>query len=245
MVVGLSSALALAASCSPDAGPEPASATVPTAAPSDQPTPPATATPSPAPTPPARPPSTEDPGFAPPPVAEAPAGISPTGPSGPYAIPTDPAALDEAYVQGVLTALDELFGAAVRAMLASRGDFSDPAFVQPLRAGYTESEFMVMVGVFDEWVEQGFPGVRSDPGPRRRVLSEIRYASPTCLEVVVARDLSEMVEELPSGHLEPDEFVALVPAGELDDVMGLNPTPWHIIWEELFDEEIPEGKCAP
>ena len=238
-ILALAWAVLVGTACTADDEQATPSAALPTVVPSEEPAPtppPATPTPAPSPTPT----PTPSPSPEPSPTAKP---ADPDEAGDPYAVPDDPADIDEAYIQRVLDVMDELYGAAFHALYYDDAEFGDEAFVAPLQAAYTDPAFGSMVQVFDLHRGDGYPNLRADPGLRRRYVSEILFASGSCIDLVVASDFSEIAEELPDDHLQPADFTTLVQASELDDPEGLNPTPWQISNDTVLQGTKPEGRC--
>ena len=234
-VLALAWALFLGTACTADPEQPTPSAAVPTAAPSEEPAPtPTAATPTPAPSP------TPSPTPAPSPTPEP---ADPDEAGDPYAVPDDPADIDDAYVQRVLDVMDELYGAAFHALYYDDAQFGDEAFVGPLQAAYTDPAFGSMVQVFDLDRQEGFPNVQAEPAIRRRYVSEILFASASCIDLLLASDFSDVTESLPEDNMQPLGFTTLVRAFALDDSDDLNPTPWQISNDTLLDGTEPEGRC--
>lgn len=153
-----------------------------------------------------------------------------------------PAAIDEAYVQRVLTALYNLESEAVRQMVAA-GEVTPQAEALVRAANRT--------AVVDRYLESyradaadNFPRVLRPPGDQKITLDELVTVQPDCIFSRVSRDYSNVLVD--PAALDGQTFVQLLPKTADQQFGDQNPTPWIIGGSVLrADGSRPENPCAP
>lgn len=152
-----------------------------------------------------------------------------------------PAVIDEAYVERVMAALDQVLGDAIRVLGKNRKITEE--FLHHLTAIYTEDEFELHLGVFvEEGRQDGFASRTPTVGNPRTDVLRLLEATARCILAEVHRDYSATVtgEALPSAK----SFVSLVPKSAGRDHRQLNPTPWAMAFDREFSgEPEPEDWC--
>lgn len=144
-----------------------------------------------------------------------------------------PEVIDEAYLDAVLAALDEVEGEAARIIVATKR--LPPDAVDRLNAIYSDEEFQFQI---ETWVsafakDPQLSSIKPVPANRRTTVRRIITASPDCVWMEVERDDSESsaVPVTPR-----TEYVALRPLDRSNDPRKFNPTAW-MIGVEGFNED--------
>lgn len=153
-----------------------------------------------------------------------------------------PQVIDEAYLNGVLAALDDVYGEAVRIIVETKR--FPPEAADRLNAVYGDEEFEHEANT---WVQSlardpELRNFRPEPGNRKTKVERIIAASPSCVWMAVRRDRS-------ASNFDPGpdriEYVALRPLDRSNDPKGVNPTRWMITTEGYrADGSQPDNPCA-
>jgi len=98
----------------------------------------------------------------------------------PFTVPSDPADIDEAYVEAVLTELERINGDALR-LAVSEG--LSPQITELIRSIYEPTRAATEFDLLVDASIGGFPGVRVDPGDAVPSVDEILSASASCIGV--------------------------------------------------------------
>lgn len=144
-----------------------------------------------------------------------------------------PQSIDEAYLNAVLAALDEVDGEATRIIVATKR--FPPEAANLLNAIYSDERFQVQA---DAWFEAlgedpELGSIKAEPGNRRTEVQRIITASHSCVWMAVERDHSaSSVTQSPPRT----EYIALRPLDESNDRAGQNPTAW-MITADGFNED--------
>lgn len=137
-----------------------------------------------------------------------------------------PAVITPAYVDAVFRVLNHINGNAVRALVGA-GKMT-PTVTSELKAVYGPPLYDVEAEVFQAGLSQDTSNLRRPPGDRvTRVLALIT-ATPSCIFVRTATDLSA-VEIHPTGTA-ASEYWEFQPKKPGDDPTGINPTPWLLTY---------------
>lgn len=142
-----------------------------------------------------------------------------TTPPDPFTVPADPADIDEAYVEAVLTELERINGDALR-LAVSEG--LSPAITELIRSIHSPDSAALELQGYAIQATEGFPDVRPNPGDTVATVTSLLSASPSCISAEVRLDLSAVA----SGTEPIDLRVELRPqaAGA-----PRNSTPW-VYW---------------
>ena len=160
----------------------------------------------------------------------------------PFAIPADPADIDEEYVQGVVDALYEVDAAAAELILTSRSVSPE---AQRILASVYEGEVLDLE--LQGWANLlGRPGSVESfrPGKHslRHSLEDVLGRSETCLFVTATRSYEDVSVDPPQNQR---VFLGLATKDVTDDPDGLNPTPWMVFTDgvQLDPAIAPENPC--
>lgn len=135
----------------------------------------------------------------------------------PFTVPADPADIDEAYVEAVLTELERINGDALR-LAVSEG--LSPAVSDLILSVFNADLAVLQVQILVEDYSNGFAGIRRPPGDVAASVSAISVARRDCISANVILDFSAVatngVEASPTRiELRPKAADQLA-----------NPTPW-------------------
>jgi hypothetical protein len=158
----------------------------------------------------------------------------------PFAIPDDPADIDEAYLQRVVDALYAVDAMATRKIVASRA-LSD-AETRFLRAIFLEEEYDQQVDGWQQTLARG-PGMfRDPPGALAHDVTRLITVAPDCIYLEALRDFGAVTAR----DVEVSAvYLGLTPKRSPDDPGGLNPTPWMLFSDGFnLDGSVPEDPCA-
>lgn len=152
-----------------------------------------------------------------------------TTPPDPYAVP---AVIDEAYVNRVLAALDQVEGDVVRSLVANRVPQIDDT--KRLRAIYNDPQFQLELDDLVTFAKTDLSQYKVPPGNRKTTVTRVVTTKPDCIYVEASTDFSEVVRVL--AERPPDEVKAITlrPTQAGADQQDLNPTPWSITNAELI-----------
>lgn len=161
---------------------------------------------------------------------------SPT-PDDPYAVPDE---IDEAYLNRVFEALEQVIGDATRLIVAQKTyppeaddllmEVYGPDALQVVRDGWIDE--LLMDRELDSWADP--------PADKRVTVREIVHADRHCVFVETAWELEGVLKEPAPETI----YLVLMPA----DPGDANPTPWRIERQaRLAEGESAEGRnlCAP
>ncbi len=136
-----------------------------------------------------------------------------------------PEKIDEAYLNAVLAALDEVDGQATRIIFATKR--FPPEAADLLNSIYSDDAFEDESEVWFRSIadDPELKGIKPSPGNRKSEVQRIIAAAPTCVWLAVKRDHSQVnVDPGP----ERTEYLALQPLDRSNDPQGRNPTAWMI-----------------
>ncbi|HET7489456.1 MAG TPA: hypothetical protein VFJ85_16130 [Acidimicrobiales bacterium] len=158
-----------------------------------------------------------------------------------YAVP---AAIDTAYIQKVMAALDHVNGDAARRAASERA--LDGDFFQRFVSIYTDRYFKLVQRAWLQVAGDKFALLADAPRDPTTSVVRLITANPTCVFFEAKRDFSPMFREPdpPGGP----RFVALLPLDPLRNPTGYNPTPWAMNFDGHFQsgaEPTPEAACGP
>lgn len=154
-----------------------------------------------------------------------------------------PEVIDEAYVQKVVSAYDQVLGDAIRILVRDQGVSED--FLEHLLAIYTEPEFDVHQRAWRETIAQGDLAKRPEKSgdPVTTVLTLID-ATPTCVIARADRDLRATTTVEPEESPQ-DDYIVLVRKREGRDPAQVNPTPWVMSFDGFKnDNSVPRASCG-
>jgi len=150
--------------------------------------------------------------------------------------------VDEAYLNAVLAALDEVDGQATRLIYA--GKRFTPEAADLLNAVYSDEETDRHANAWLSGLaaDPELRSIKPDPGNRKTTVSRIIAATPACVWMAVERDhTSDSVDPEPPRL----EYVALRPLDRSNDPKGRNPTAWMITFDAFSsDGSEPRNRCA-
>ncbi len=174
-------------------------------------------------------------------VPTAPPETTTTAAGDPFAIPD---VIDEAYVNRVLAALDQIDGDAVRDVVA-RGTITFESNAR-VRAIYNDPEYGQQAEGLRDLLAGDSARFKAPPGNRKTTVLRLMHANAECIFAAVKVDFSQVVVSPPSTA--PDEFQALVLERTqlAADPEGLNPTGWSIRHDEVLrgGQEPKAAKCG-
>lgn len=153
-------------------------------------------------------------------------------------ISTIPAVIDEAYLNRVLAALDEVETQATR-LIAANKRVVPPAAVL-LKSIYSSDEFTILV---DGWnramlTDPETQALKADDPGRQTTVKSIISASRECVYVAVSRLF------LRTGHTLPD-YISLQPLDRTNDPEHHNPTAWMVGSSGVRnDNQQPSNPCV-
>ena len=155
----------------------------------------------------------------------------------PYAVP---AIIDEAYVNRVLAGLDQVFGDAVRIVVASRTFPADAAMsVEALYFGEVRQLVLDSVSLS---TRAGLDSFERSPGNQITIVAGLLTANPACIFAEVSRDYSDVTRDDDPAVV---QWVALERAEKFGSPSGHNPTGWVYVFDGVeSDGTGPEDPCA-
>ena len=157
----------------------------------------------------------------------------------PYAIP---AVIDTAYVNRVLTGLDEVTGDVTRLIVTSR-TIPTEAYDR-MRSLYGDDHWLQLrIDSFQTDMRRNFAGYNSDPGNPRTTVSELITTKTSCVFARVKRDYSAVG---PGATASSDKYwVAVRPLDPSRDPNGYNKTRWSLAYDGFPpDRSQPPDPCV-
>lgn len=154
-----------------------------------------------------------------------------------------PEVIDQAYVQRVVSAYDQVLGDAIRVL--KRDGALTEEFLHHLLAIYTEEEFEVHQRAWAEAVADGRLRRTPDmPGNPSTLVHHLVEATPTCIIVRADTDLRATLVDEPEESPQ-DDYIVLVRKQDGRDPQRLNPTPWVMSFDGAKnDGSVPKNSCA-
>lgn len=154
-----------------------------------------------------------------------------------------PEKIDEAYLNAVLVALDEVDGQATRIIVATKR--FPPEAADLLNSIYSDEAFDLEAEVWFDSIARDpeLKGIRPNPGNRKTIVERLISASPSCVWMAVKRDYSAR-----NFNPGPDriEYVALQILDRSNDAQRRNTTPWMITTDGYRqDGTEPSNPCRP
>jgi hypothetical protein len=137
----------------------------------------------------------------------------------PYAVP---ATIDIPYLNRVFLALDHIDGDARRMILAAKR--ITPQAADLLHSIVTDAEFKVQADIWNDFIDQGAPGMRADPGDRKTTVLRVIRAGASCVALDVQRNYNAI-------RVEPKDPSATKVSLVRRAAVPPNPTPWAIAGE--------------
>lgn len=162
-----------------------------------------------------------------------------TTPADPYAVP---AVIDDAYVNRVLAALDQVDGEAVRT-LVSVGQI-DPRVGEILRSVYNDPQY---VQELEGLTKTDLSRLKVPPGNLTRTVSRLVEIRGNCIRAEVSIDYSQVAKSPPPRPTDEVNSLTLRPTQPEADPTNLNPTPWSISDAQVLrpgQTPRPEDQCA-
>jgi len=160
-------------------------------------------------------------------------------PADPYAVP---AAIDEAYVNRVLAALDQVDGEAVRTLVSVVQ--IDPRVGEILRSVYNDPQYgQDLEGL----TKTDLSRLKVPPGNLTRTVSRLVEIRGNCIRAEVSIDYSQVAKSPPPRPTDEVNSLTLRPTQPEADPTNLNPTPWSISDAQVLkpgQTPRPEDQCA-
>lgn len=153
-----------------------------------------------------------------PPTTVAPTTTSTTAPADPFAVPDDPADIDEAYVERVINEHNRIIGDALRIELAG-GDAKE--IVDRYNAVYVREVSNELLTGFFQMTPEDLSVVRPTPGDPLGTVNEIKATSGECIIASVTQDYTTIRIDDPA----PLQTVVLLRRND-SAISALNPTGW-------------------
>ncbi len=173
------------------------------------------------------------------PAATIPPSTASSVPADPYAVP---ATIDEAYVNRVLAALDQVEGDVIRSLLANRVPQVDDT--ARLRAIYNDPQFQLELDGLIQSANTDLSEYRTPPGNRKTRVTRLLAARPNCIFLEADKDFSEVVRIPPPSPPDEVDVITLLPTQPEADPKDLNPTPWSIKNAEIIKSgQSPEARA--
>jgi hypothetical protein len=153
----------------------------------------------------------------------------------PFTVPADPADIDEAYVEAVLTELERINGDALR-LAVSEG--LSPAITELIRSIHSPESASLELQGYAIQAAESFPNVRPDPGDAIARVTALLSASASCISADVQLDLAAVSVDADSIDLR----VELRP--QATNAPG-NSTPWVYWARDVLSDQTTSGEpCA-
>jgi hypothetical protein len=147
----------------------------------------------------------------------------PPPPPDPYAVP---AVIDEAYVNRVLAALDQVEGDVVRHLVATRR--ADDYGSTRLRAIYNDPQYQLELDALMRSAKTDLSEYKTPPGNRKSAVIRLATRRSDCILAETTRDFSGVVRAPPPRRADEVDLVTLRPTQADADPKNFNPTPWSI-----------------
>jgi hypothetical protein len=159
-------------------------------------------------------------------------------PIDPAVIPTDPADIDEAYVQVVVDALFEVDAKATEIFVETRR--LEPAAIEYLRAIYVPEEVDRQINIWGQTLARGSETLL--PGVLENDVTRVIDLTEDCVYVEVIRDYSQTTtRDVTPGIV----YLGLTPKGREDDPEEQNSSAWVLFMDGLnVDGSQPENPCV-
>lgn len=164
------------------------------------------------------------------PTTRQPSTTTTATPEDPYAIPD---VIDEAYVNRVLAALDQIDGDVLRRVVANGG--IDGEVPKMLRVIYNDPQYEIELESLRSLLGRGLSNFKSPPGNRNTVVSRLVTARDDCIFLEADTDFSEVLRVEPPDVPGEVELFALRPTQAGADPSRRNPTPWSIGHAEVIE----------
>ncbi|MEO7836075.1 MAG: hypothetical protein ABIS21_00360 [Acidimicrobiales bacterium] len=161
----------------------------------------------------------------------------------PFAVPE---VIDEAYVNKVLAALDQVDGEALRRVVTNGTVQIEVSSM--VRAIYNDPQFEQELGGLFKVFAEGLEPFKNPPGNRRRTVTRFGTGSPECIFTEVHSDFSAVLKAPPPDPPGEVEIVTLRPTQTGADPENHNPTPWSVSNSEVIKTgEVPaeRARCDP
>lgn len=150
-----------------------------------------------------------------------------------------PEKIDEAYLNAVLVALDEVDGQATRIIAATKR--FPPEAADLLNSIYSDEEFQRQADLWFASIghDPELKGIRPNPGNRKTVVERVIAAAPSCIWMAIRRDHSAVnVDPGP----DRTEYVALQPLDRANNPKRSNPTAWMMAYDGYVKGEAEPSK---
>jgi hypothetical protein len=156
----------------------------------------------------------------------------------PAVIPTDPADIDEAYVQAVVDALFEVDAKATTIFLETQAP--EQRAIEYLRAIYLQEELDQQVDVWFQSLARGTETLI--PGKLENDVTRLIGKTDDCVYLEVEVDFSATTTRDVGSSI---NYLGLTPKRVNDDPSNLNPTAWMLFSDGVnLDGSEPENPCA-
>jgi hypothetical protein len=151
-----------------------------------------------------------------------------------------PATITVAYAQAVMDALDRALGDGLRVFARTKAP--SPEFDAYLKAIYDGPAYEKAVAEFGRTAAQSPDNVRPDPGDPETTVSRVLGASHDCVYAAVNRSFAKfLVTTIPSTL---EGYVELMIKNPQRDPVGLNPTVWAMVADDLVSNgAFPPNPC--
>ncbi|MDP9404168.1 MAG: hypothetical protein M3P85_12775 [Actinomycetota bacterium] len=174
------------------------------------------------------------------PVPTAPAETTTTAAPDPFAIPE---VIDEAYVNRVLAALDQVDGEALRRVVATEGIDAD--VLPMLRAIYNDPQFALELESLRSVLARGLDNFKTPPGNRKTTVARLISASPNCILLEAETEFSDVLRTETPDVPDEVELFTLRPTQQDANPSRVNPTPWSVGNAEVIKRgEMPKKRAT-
>jgi hypothetical protein len=159
-------------------------------------------------------------------------------PIDPAVIPTDPADIDEAYVQAVVDALFKVDAKATEIFVETQR--LEPEAIEYLRAIYVPEEVDRQINIWGQ--DLALRGDELLVGTLGNDVQRVIDVKSDCVYVEVRRDYSATTTRKSEKR---STYLGFTPKVEADDSERLNPTTWMMFMDGLnADGSEPDNPCA-
>jgi hypothetical protein len=164
---------------------------------------------------------------------------APTSTTKPNAVP---AVVDAAYVNRVLSELDQAMGDVIRLVVSAKT--ITPEAYDRLRALYSSPDHLQLaIDAFQLDMRRGFAGYKPVPGNKRTLVTQLISGSSACIFARVSRDYSAV--SLNASTPVDDQWMGLRPLDPARDPNRYNSSQWSIVYEGFpRDRSQPPNPCA-